>query len=153
VAIVGHRIGPRKGPIVRAVRWALAVPLPYSGRVADLPTSIAWHLVPANLWNESPPGEPFRAASLASEGFVHLTHGLADLVEVANAFYRDEAGPHVVLAVDLSRLTSPWRYDGDERFPHVYGPLDLNAITSVRPILRAADGTYLPIEPLAAANG
>ena len=54
----------------------------------------------------------------------------------------------------MRRLTSAWRYDGDERYPHVYGPLDRSAITDVHPIERAADATFLRIEgpPSAAAT-
>jgi uncharacterized protein (DUF952 family) len=59
----------------------------------------------------------------------------------------------VVLTIVLDRLSSPWRYDGDERYPHVYGPLDRDAITEVRPIPRAADGTFLPIEGAADTDG
>jgi uncharacterized protein (DUF952 family) len=107
---------------------------------------IAYHLVPAEAWMAAPPGEAFRAASLDEEGFVHLTHRMADLVDVANAFYGGEQRPHFVLTIDLLRLTVPWRYDGDERYPHVYGPLDRAAITEVRPIPRTPDGTFLPID-------
>lgn len=113
--------------------------------VADSADAVAFHLVPADAWRSAPAGEPFRPASLATEGFVHLTHRMADLVDVANAFYRDEAGPHVVLTVALGRLSSPWRYDGDARYPHVYGPLDRRAITEVRAITRDAEGAFLPI--------
>jgi uncharacterized protein (DUF952 family) len=118
----------------------------YASAVSE-PPAIAFHLVPAEAWEAAPLDEPFRAASLDHEGFVHLTHRPADLVDVANTFYRTVPGPHVVLTIDLDRLTSPWRYDGDERYPHVYGPLDREAITEVRPIPRAADGTFLPLEP------
>jgi uncharacterized protein (DUF952 family) len=114
--------------------------------VNELPNPIAYHLTPAAAWAVTPDDEPFRAASLADEGFIHLTHHMADLVDVANTFYRSEAGPHVVLTVALRWLTSPWRYDGDERFPHVYGPLDRAAVTEVRPIDRDADGAFLAIE-------
>jgi predicted Zn-dependent protease with MMP-like domain/uncharacterized protein (DUF952 family) len=107
---------------------------------------IAYHLVPAEIWSAAPPDEPFRVASLHTEGFIHLTHWMVDLVEVANSFYRDDPRPHVVLTVQFARLTSDWRYDGDSRYPHVYGPLDRAAITAVRPIPRATDGTFLPIE-------
>jgi uncharacterized protein (DUF952 family) len=107
---------------------------------------IAYHLVPADVWDAVSADEPFRAASLGDEGFAHLTHRMTDLVEVANLFYRDDPRPHVVLTIALKRLTAPWRYDGDERYPHVYGPLDRAAITEVRPIERTADGTFLPIE-------
>lgn len=106
---------------------------------------IAYHLVPASAWEAAPADEPFRPASLATEGFVHLTHRLDDLVEVANTFYRDEPGPHLVLTIALGSLGSPWRYDGDTRFPHVYGPLDRAAIGEVLAIPRDATDTYLPI--------
>jgi uncharacterized protein (DUF952 family) len=107
---------------------------------------IAYHLAPASAWAATAEGTPFVAASLATHGFVHLTHRMTDLVDVANQFYRDEPGPHVVLTIALRRLDVPWRYDGDERFPHVYGPLNRDAITEVREIPRDADGTYGPIE-------
>lgn len=86
---------------------------------------------------------PVRPHSLAVEGFVHLTHRMDDLLDVANAFYRDETGPHVVLTIDLDQLSAPWRYDGDERFPHVYGPLDRAAIVAVEAIGRGPDGVFL----------
>lgn len=114
--------------------------------MTELPDPIAYHLVPAAVWEAAPADEPFRPASLADEGFVHLTHRMVELVDVANSFYRDDPRPHVVLTIALRLLTAPWRHDGDERYPHVYGPLDRAAITEVRPIERAADGTFLPIE-------
>jgi uncharacterized protein (DUF952 family) len=107
---------------------------------------MAYHLVPANAWAETPEGEAFRPESLETEGFVHLTHRMSDLVDVANALYRDEPGPHLVLTIALRWLSSSWRCDGDERYPHVYGPLDRRAITEVRPIARAAGDAFLPIE-------
>lgn len=110
------------------------------------PTAV--HLVPADVWRATPAAAPFRAASLDDEGFVHLTHTGDDLVEVANAFYRDRPGDFVVLTIALDRLTAPWRYDGDERFPHVYGPLDRQAVVGVVPILRAPDGTFLHMQDL-----
>lgn len=108
---------------------------------------IAYHLVPAASWDAAPMDRSFLPASLDTEGFVHLTHRMADLVDVANALYRDEPGHHLVLTIALDRLSSPWRYDGDERYPHVYGPLDRTAITEVRRIRRDAEGAFLPAEP------
>ena len=107
---------------------------------------MAYHLAPATAWADTPDGEPFRPSSLETEGFVHLTHRMSDLVDVANGLYRHEAGTHLVLTIALRWLGAPWRYDGDERYPHVYGPLDRRAITEVRPIARDAQGAFLPIE-------
>jgi hypothetical protein len=114
--------------------------------MAAIQAPVAYHLTPEAAWAATAPGEPFRAASLVTEGFVHLTYRMTDLVDVANEFYRDEPGPHLVLTVALRWLDAPWRIDGDERYPHVYGPLSRRAITEVQAIPRDADGTYRPIE-------
>lgn len=95
----------------------------------------ALHLTPRAAWEDwrdGPPDAPFVADSLATEGFIHLTHDPEVLTWVANEFYRTDPRAYVVLEIDLGRLSSPWRYDGDERFPHVYGPLDRAAVGSVR---------------------
>jgi uncharacterized protein (DUF952 family) len=120
--------------------------VPYPSAVTEPRDPIAYHLVPADVWAAAPRDQPFRAASLDVEGFIHLTHSMADLVDVANAFYGDDPRPHVVLTVARRWVSVPWRYDGDVRYPHVYGPLDRAAITEVRPIPRDLDGTYRPIE-------
>jgi predicted Zn-dependent protease with MMP-like domain/uncharacterized protein (DUF952 family) len=118
----------------------------YSCHVPQTTGPLAYHLVPTEVWIATPEGDPFRAASLAAESFIHLTHWMVDLVEMANTLYRSDPRDHVVLTIDLGRLSSPWRYDGDARYPHVYGPVDRAAIVEVRPIPRGVDGTFLPIE-------
>jgi uncharacterized protein (DUF952 family) len=114
--------------------------------MSDPVDPIAYHLVPADAWASTPPDEPFQAASLDDEGFIHLTHRMVDLIEVANLFYRDDPRPYLVLTIARRWVTAPWRYDGDDRYPHVYGPIDREAITEVRPIERDADGTFHAIE-------
>ena len=52
----------------------------------------------------------------------------------------------MVLTIDLAALTVPWRYDGDRRFPHVYGPLDRTAIIEVRSITRGPGGEFMPLD-------
>jgi uncharacterized protein (DUF952 family) len=112
----------------------------------ELRNPIAYHLVPVEIWDAAPDRAPFRVPSLDDEGFIHLTHGMADLVDVGNRYYRADPRRYNALTIALRWLSSPWRYDGDERYPHVYGPLDRAAITEVRPISRDGDGTFRPIE-------
>ncbi|HET9615330.1 MAG TPA: DUF952 domain-containing protein [Candidatus Limnocylindrales bacterium] len=111
-----------------------------------MPSPIAYHLIPADVWLAADPAKPLRVGSLEDEGFVHLTHRLSDLADVANALYRDDPRPHVVLTIRLASLTSPWRYDGDERYPHVYGPLGRRAIIEAQAAERSANGTFLLID-------
>jgi len=106
----------------------------------------AYHLVPADTWESAPASEPFRAASLEAEGFVHLTHHWRDLIDVGNRYYRADPRSFVALAIFLPRVTAPWRYDGDRRYPHVHGPIDRAAILGVDRMLRASDGTFLTFD-------
>ncbi len=103
----------------------------------------AYHLVPAEEW-EAEPDAPFLPAAYPQDGFTHLTHTADDLLTVANMFYRADPRPYLAVHLALDRLTAPWRYDGDPRFPHLYGPLNRDAVLAVRPTLRLPDGTFLP---------
>ncbi|PJF48892.1 MAG: DUF952 domain-containing protein [Chloroflexi bacterium] len=125
------------------------------------------HLAPRADWEATPPEQPYRAASLATEGFIHATQGDALLLRVANTLYKNRPGEFVVLAVDESKLTSEVRWEaptGDVippeatvsdtapddalRFPHIYGPINRDAIVAVRLATRDADGAFVGFDPL-----
>ncbi len=70
--------------------------------------------------------------SLEDEGFVHAASA-EQWPAVRERFYASVSEPLVLLHIDEARLTSPIRLEvGDpvtgERFPHVYGPIDLAAV-------------------------
>jgi uncharacterized protein (DUF952 family) len=76
-----------------------------------------------------------RGRTLRDEGFIHcsLPHQLRD---VAEALYSDVPSENlVVLLIDSERLTAPVRYEvpepGAEEFPHIYGPVPLDAVVRV----------------------
>jgi uncharacterized protein (DUF952 family) len=78
-----------------------------------------------------------RGRTLGDEGFVHcsLPH---QLTAVAEALYGDvDPDELVVLVIDTDRVKAPVRYEipepGAEEFPHVYGPVPLDAIVRVEP--------------------
>ena len=75
-----------------------------------------------------------RGRTLAEEGFIHAS-SVAQWPVVRRRFYGDVADPLVLLHIDESRLSSPVVDEvGDpatgERFPHVYGPIDLDAVVA-----------------------
>jgi uncharacterized protein (DUF952 family) len=76
-----------------------------------------------------------RGRTLASEGFIHAATA-AQVNQVADAYYRD-APELVLLVIDTERVDSPIRYElvpgQDQPYPHIYGPLNLDAVTEVRP--------------------
>ena len=88
--------------------------------------------------------------TLEQEGFIHCSYA-AQAQGVADRYYGGQ-GDVLLLTIDPSRLTSPWRDDpvGDEVYPHVYGPINEAAVVSVRRLVRQPDGrlaTGLPAIP------
>ncbi|MQA12539.1 MAG: DUF952 domain-containing protein [Pseudonocardiaceae bacterium] len=85
-----------------------------------------------------------RGISYAEQGYVHcaLRHQVRG---VAERFFGD-AEDVVLLVVDGSRLSDPVRYEapapGAEEFPHLYGPLPMEAVVDVVPVSRDADGRF-----------
>jgi glutathione S-transferase len=71
--------------------------------------------------------------SLADEGFIHMSTD-AQVPGVATRFY---AGVRdlVLLHIDESRLTARLQYDAvpgaPDPFPHLYGPLNVDAVVAV----------------------
>ncbi len=85
-----------------------------------------------------------RGQSLDEVGFIHCSYA-NQVTRVANAIYRGVHGL-ILLEIDPARLTSEVRDealgDGDEKFPHIYGPLDTDAVVEVHPFEPTADGTF-----------
>lgn len=82
-----------------------------------------------------------RGRTLADEGFLHASYR-DQVPAVFRLFYRDANEPLVLLTIDTDRLDVPWQEDpvGDQRFPHIYGPLRPRAVVEVTP-LDAQGGT------------
>jgi uncharacterized protein (DUF952 family) len=102
-----------------------------------------YHLVPAADWAKQAAG-PYRVASLDSEGFIHCSNR-DQVARVANLFYADQS-EMVVLSIAAELLTSPLRDDDigtGERFPHVYGPINREAIVEVTTLSRDARGKWI----------
>ncbi|MBT2428653.1 MULTISPECIES: DUF952 domain-containing protein [unclassified Streptomyces] len=101
------------------------------------------HLAEAPLWGEARGNGTYemstRGRTLEEEGFIHLSLP-SQLPGVARMLYGNEGGTGghdlVVLVVDPARLTAPVRYEamkpGGEEFPHLYGPLPVEAVVEVR---------------------
>ncbi|MFE0962674.1 MULTISPECIES: DUF952 domain-containing protein [Streptomyces] len=79
-----------------------------------------------------------RGRTLAQEGFIHCSTR-AQLPSVAAFLYGSYERPDelVVLVIDPGRLDVPVKYEapepGAEKFPHVYGPIPVDAVVQVEP--------------------
>jgi uncharacterized protein (DUF952 family) len=105
---------------------------------------ITYHGTPKPYFEALDPARPYVPAEFDKDGFIHTTEGPEALSIVLTTFYRARPEAFVVLYIDKDRVTAPVRYDDPACiFPHIYGPLNRDAILAVRDIGRAADGTFL----------
>ena len=110
-----------------------------------------FHIVSQSAWQA---GQPYRSESLTREGFIHFSR-LDQVLGVANAFYSGQRGL-LLLEVDPQRLTSELRWEAPvhpatpangslppaDLFPHLYGPLNPEAVLAAHPFEPRADGTF-----------
>lgn len=98
------------------------------------------HITTRSAWDAACAAGRYEPPSFAQEGFIHFSdpHQVA---AVARARYAGVDGL-VLLHVSTERVTAPLKYeaaDGDS-FPHLYGALNLDAVTDVTPLAVDGDG-------------
>jgi uncharacterized protein (DUF952 family) len=87
--------------------------------------------------------------SLASQGFIHCSFA-RQVERVANKFYAGQPDL-VILVIDPLGLNSPLKIetavDVMDDFPHIYGPLNLDAVVKVVDFRLSSDQQFhLPVE-------
>ncbi len=109
-----------------------------------------FHITPRDLWEAAGAVGEYRAPSLDSEGFVHCSTS-DQLIPVANSFYHGQHGL-VLLCIDTDQLEAECRYEAatdpvpgtvGQEFPHIYGPVNLNAVLEVVNFEPGPDGRFL----------
>jgi uncharacterized protein (DUF952 family) len=111
-----------------------------------------YHITSRKVWREAQQRGDYRAESLETEGFIHCSTAAQDL-PVAEKYYSKQRGL-LVLTIDPALLTSELRWEPPaggapppgvpegEPFPHVYGPINLNAIVKVYDLESNPDGKH-----------
>jgi uncharacterized protein (DUF952 family) len=118
-----------------------------------IPDTYILHLASTNDWLAAIEIGAYRADSLSTEGFIHCSKP-TQVVDVANRFYRGQHGL-VLLVIDPSKLESGLKWEppahpngeraaamGDEQFPHIYGPINLDAVVRVVSFEPDASGNF-----------
>jgi uncharacterized protein (DUF952 family) len=105
--------------------------------------NITYHGTPKSYWQSLDPKKPYVPADYGKDGFIHTTDGAEAISMTLTRFYKSNLEPFVLLHIDKDAVTSPIRYDDPaEIFPHIYGPLNRDAILAVEDIRRSGDGTF-----------
>ncbi|HUI48691.1 MAG TPA: DUF952 domain-containing protein [Acidimicrobiia bacterium] len=106
-----------------------------------------FHITTTPEWDRARRDGAYRAESLDAEGFIHCSLP-TQVNHVADWFYR-EIPDLVLLCIDPEELTSELRYEPSAdafagEFPHVYGPIDLEAVVAAMPWAAGENGFALP---------
>ncbi len=113
--------------------------------------NITFHLVSQNYFDALDPCADYTPLDFARGGFIHCTDGADEMKQVANALYKSNPEPQYYLYIDKTRVRAPIRYDdAAQKYPHIYGALNRDAMVAIRPARREADGSFLPPEHLGA---
>jgi uncharacterized protein (DUF952 family) len=99
------------------------------------------HITTPAEWDKAQREGAYTAPSLATEGFIHCSK-TEQVVETGNLFFKGQQGL-ILLRIDEDKLQPECRWEdpagnhgtADDRqqelFPHIYGPVNLDAVTGV----------------------
>jgi uncharacterized protein (DUF952 family) len=108
---------------------------------------VIYHIALESDWESALEAGDYRVSTLhrtlEEEGFIHAAY--AEQVRgVADRWYADVAEPLLLLTIDERRLTAPLQVDAvpgeAEGYPHVYGPVTVEAVIMATPLQRDAQG-------------
>ena len=95
--------------------------------------TIVYHVTTKAEWNKAQQNGFYEAPSLEAEGFIHCSqeHQVAGVLER----YFEGQTDLVKLVIDTDKLSSKFVFDWSpsmaDTFPHVYGPINMDAVIDV----------------------
>ena len=106
--------------------------------------TIILHITTEAAWQTAVAAGAYRADSLASEGFIHCST-VDQALMPANEIYLGRTDL-ILLIIEPSRLTAELIYEDcyttGQQFPHIYGSLNLDAVTGFVAFPPNPDGTF-----------
>lgn len=103
------------------------------------------HITTDAAWAKAREDGELTTPSLAEEGFIHCST-FAQVESTADRIFRG-SGDLLALEVEVARIGPDLKWEkatdvGDE-FPHIYGPLNLDAVTGERALVETDEGYRL----------
>jgi uncharacterized protein (DUF952 family) len=111
-----------------------------------------YHITSRAAWKDAQQRGDYRAESLEAEGFIHCSTK-SQVLPVAEKYYKGQRGL-ILLIIDPSLLSSDLKWEppsggtpppgvpeGD-LFPHIYGPINLDAVVKVFDLESDPNGKY-----------
>jgi uncharacterized protein (DUF952 family) len=94
------------------------------------------HITTRARWEQAVSEGEYRHDTLATEGFIHCSTR-EQLPWVVETFYKGQTGL-LVLRIDAGKLLPSLKWenprDASILFPHIYGPINVDAVAAVIPL-------------------
>jgi uncharacterized protein (DUF952 family) len=106
---------------------------------------VVYNLLPKADWERAQDAGVYRPADFTKDGFIHCSK-VDQVVKVANAYYSGESDLYL-LTIAVDRVGAEIRYEDllgeGEKFPHIYGPLELKAVIAVSALEEDEQGQFI----------
>ena len=102
------------------------------------------HIIRNQEWQLAKQSGSYKNKSLEEEAFIHCSNE-NQVCKVADTLYKDEEDV-LLLYIDETKLMSKVVYEDlyqlGEKYPHVYGLINLDAVVKVEPFLKDENGEF-----------
>lgn len=124
-------------------------------------SQLIYHLVPASYYRSQPQDRPYQPETFIQEGFIHCTADTETVVQVANTYFNTLSEALLVLEINPDNLAGPLKFEppitpvnqlcnregvssskANVLFPHIYGPLNREAIVECFAMQRDEAGQW-----------
>lgn len=109
------------------------------------PNRYIYHITTEEAWQQAKPSGWYTPSNLAVDGFIHCS-ALKQIPPVAKRLFAGQTGL-VLLQIQTNRLDVKVVYEnlegGAELFPHIYGKLNVSAVSRVVLFVTGADGNFI----------
>jgi uncharacterized protein (DUF952 family) len=120
-----------------------------------------YHIIDREEWEKARVAGSYRPESVEIEGFIHCSYS-SQVLMPANFLFRGQSNL-VLLEIDSDRVSAEIRHDpvettrngqsAQEYYPHIYGPLNPDAVVGLVDFPANPDGSFsLPPELLSASK-
>lgn len=108
-------------------------------------TQFIFHICTSAEWNTTKERGTYTPASFNDIGFIHCSTP-KQILKVANEYYPKSPDLKLIW-IDPAKLNTPlkWEESDGGLFPHIYGVLNLPAVTAVYDFLPDNDGVFREI--------
>ena len=95
-----------------------------------------YHITERSIWLEAKHNTFYEGGTLSADGFIHCC--LFEQIEDVLLNWFEGKQDNVILEIDPEKLLFPVKYEnlegGQEMFPHIYGPINLDAVINEKSV-------------------